>query len=199
MKANTPTKASTPTKRLASSDSSPNVVKCSASTNNKKKAVEKVLKKDKKKVAEEVIKKDKKQQQNIETSNAASDNSNNKKKMKKKKDDNEEMLMCTFPMARVCRLIKSGEFGTDNIRTSQDAVFLVNKASEMFLNRFIEDAFTQASSPNTKRSKNSPFLTYQHLSSAVSTGKPYEFLSDYVPEKVKAEDALKLWASIKSQ
>ncbi|XP_077214146.1 nuclear factor Y, subunit C10 [Tasmannia lanceolata] len=90
---------------------------------------------------------------------------------------------CCFPMSRVKRLMRSegGDF-----RTTQDAVFLVNKAAEMFLQLFANDAYTSVASTSARVQS----VTYQHLSSVVSNGKRYEFLSDFVPEKLRAEDAL---------
>ncbi|KAI0528821.1 hypothetical protein KFK09_001364 [Dendrobium nobile] len=94
---------------------------------------------------------------------------------------------CSFPMSRVWRLVR-GECGVAaaaEIRTTADAVFIINKASEMFLKRLTEDAYTFAKSENKK------YISYSHLSSTVNQAKRYEFLSDFAPEKMRAEDALK--------
>ncbi|XP_020096019.1 uncharacterized protein LOC109715440 [Ananas comosus] len=90
---------------------------------------------------------------------------------------------CKFPMSRLWRLIRSE--GASGARTTPDAVFLINKASEMFLERFVEGVY-QSAVKDRKKS-----ISYRHLSSTVSSRTRYEFLSDFVPEKVKAEAALK--------
>ncbi|KAM7279818.1 hypothetical protein ACFE04_006952 [Oxalis oulophora] len=82
-------------------------------------------------------------------------------------DDDEEEKACAFPMARVKRIIKSQ--GIDSL-LSQEAVFVVNKASEMFLRQFSENAYDRAVEDRKKS------LHYGHVY--------------FVPEKVKAEDAL---------
>ncbi|KAK4763495.1 hypothetical protein SAY87_012933 [Trapa incisa] len=57
---------------------------------------------------------------------------------------------------------------------------------ENFIEQFCEDAFTSAAVHDPKR-----LLKYSHLSSVVNKERRYDFLSDFVPEKIKAEDALK--------
>ncbi|KAJ8512186.1 hypothetical protein OPV22_002620 [Ensete ventricosum] len=99
---------------------------------------------------------------------------------------------CNFPMSRVRRLMRL-EGGNTNVTISgisSDAVFLVNKASEMFLEKFVKDSFARG----MRRQKKS--VTYKDLSSTVHSKKRYEFLSDFVPEKVKAEDALRAKAAL---
>eukprot|EP00252_Welwitschia_mirabilis_P011413 TRINITY_DN25651_c0_g1_i1.p1 TRINITY_DN25651_c0_g1~~TRINITY_DN25651_c0_g1_i1.p1 ORF type:complete len:158 (+),score=25.19 TRINITY_DN25651_c0_g1_i1:56-529(+) len=85
-----------------------------------------------------------------------------------------------FPTSRVKRIIRS-EF---DIKTNAEALFLINKATEKFLECFAKDAFENLSKnkPNT--------LAYTNLSSTVASEKRYEFLTDFVPQKVKAKDAL---------
>ncbi|KAJ0963780.1 hypothetical protein J5N97_028902 [Dioscorea zingiberensis] len=92
---------------------------------------------------------------------------------------------CSFPMSRVWRLVRGeGSHGPAiDTRTTHDAVFLINKAAEMFLEQLTQDAYA-----NAKRNKS---ITYKNLSSTVYKKKKYEFLSDFVPEKVRVEDALK--------
>ncbi|KAH9288539.1 hypothetical protein KI387_032656 [Taxus chinensis] len=72
-----------------------------------------------------------------------------------------------FPMARVRRLIKSEE----DIRISLEAAFLVNKATERFLEQFIEDTFEYVPEENRN------ILCYKQLSLAVANQKRYEFLA----------------------
>ncbi|XP_038972175.1 uncharacterized protein LOC103708393 isoform X1 [Phoenix dactylifera] len=122
-----------------------------------------------------------------------------KKKKRKKKNKNKEDgkhkkidASCSFPMSRVWRLVRSEGAAATNTRTTPDAVFLINKASEMFLGKFAEDAYATAVQERKKS------IAYKHLSSTVSSGKRYEFLSDFVPEKVRAEDALKAKALVET-
>ncbi|XVE59809.1 hypothetical protein DITRI_Ditri05aG0076700 [Diplodiscus trichospermus] len=108
-----------------------------------------------------------------------------KRKQREKIEENEEeevAKMCRFPMNRIKRIIKSEDF---RMALSQDVVFLVNKATEKFLKQFCEDGY-KCSVKDHKKS-----LSYKHLSTVVHERSRYDFLSDYVPEKIKAEDALK--------
>ncbi|XP_010542595.1 PREDICTED: DNA polymerase epsilon subunit C [Tarenaya hassleriana] len=96
----------------------------------------------------------------------------------------EDAKLCRFPMNRIRRIMRIENV---NSHITQDAVFLVNKATEMFIERFSEDAYDCSIQDKKK------FIHYKHLSSVVSNEERYEFLSDYVPEKLKAEDALEQW------
>ncbi|KAG6485492.1 hypothetical protein ZIOFF_054030 [Zingiber officinale] len=106
-------------------------------------------------------------------------------------DDEEEAgnVSCSFPMSRVRRLMRL-EGGNANVTITgiaSNAVFLVNKASVITLlpcPRPILLSFSPS------RSKISP--------STVHGQKGYEFLSDFVPEKMRAEDALKAMASVET-
>ncbi|RWR80319.1 DNA polymerase epsilon subunit C [Cinnamomum micranthum f. kanehirae] len=89
---------------------------------------------------------------------------------------------CSFPMSRIKRLMKNE--GVLHFRTTPEFVFLINKATEQFLELFAEDAYACAVRERKKS------LNYEHLSSVVTKEKRYEFLSDFVPEKVRAKDAL---------
>ncbi|KAA8544027.1 hypothetical protein F0562_021796 [Nyssa sinensis] len=102
---------------------------------------------------------------------------NREKKNKEKKNEN---ALYRFPMHRVNRIIKSEDSDT---RITQEAVFLINKASEKFLELFCKEGYASSVLDRKK------FVGYQHLSSVVSKRKRFDFLSDFVPEKVKAEDA----------
>ncbi|CAI9770823.1 unnamed protein product [Fraxinus pennsylvanica] len=111
----------------------------------------------------------------------------NKGKRKIGKEEEEEensgtTTLYKFPMNRVSRIIKSED---SDLRISQEAVFLVNKASEKFLELFCREAYACAFMDSKKH------IGYNHLSSVVSKRRRFDFLSDFVPEKVKAEDALK--------
>ncbi|XWS73716.1 hypothetical protein CRYUN_Cryun02cG0152300 [Craigia yunnanensis] len=111
----------------------------------------------------------------------------NKRKQKEKVEENEEeeeeeAKMCRFPMNRIKRIIKSED---SRMAVSRDVVFLINKATEKFLQQFCEDGY-KSSVKDRKKS-----LSYKHLSTVVRERSRYDFLSDYVPEKLKAQDALR--------
>ncbi|WOL09602.1 hypothetical protein Cni_G18355 [Canna indica] len=108
-------------------------------------------------------------------------------------DEEGDSASCSFPMSRVRRLMRL-EGGNTNVTNgiSSDAVFLVNKASEMFLEKFVEDSYCRG----IKRQKK--FLSYKDLASNVHSRKRYEFLSDFVPEMLRAEDALKARTSFEA-
>ncbi|KAL9413095.1 hypothetical protein AB3S75_041714 [Citrus x aurantiifolia] len=95
-------------------------------------------------------------------------------------DDDEVSKVCNFPMGRIKRIFKTQ---SSDIGITGEAVFLVNKATDKFLEQFCEDAY-ECCAKDRKKS-----LAYKHLA-AVSEQSKYDFLSDYVPEKLKAEDAL---------
>ncbi|KAI3986216.1 hypothetical protein MKX01_004360, partial [Papaver californicum] len=70
-----------------------------------------------------------------------------------------------------------------DFRITQEAVFLINKATEQFLEQFTEDARANVLKDRKKA------VAYKHVSSVVTKTKRYDFLSDFLPEKIKAEDA----------
>ncbi|KAK9940165.1 hypothetical protein M0R45_016838 [Rubus argutus] len=96
-------------------------------------------------------------------------------------EEKEDVKSYTFPMERIKRIIRAED---SDLRISSDAVFLVNKATEKFLEKFSEDAHKCCVKDRKKA------IAYKHLSSVVCKQKRYDFLSDFVPERVKAEDAL---------
>ncbi|XP_023512055.1 DNA polymerase epsilon subunit C-like isoform X2 [Cucurbita pepo subsp. pepo] len=87
-----------------------------------------------------------------------------------------------FPMNRIKKIMRDEN---SDLRINQEALFLVNKATEMFLVQFCKDAYACCAQDRKKS------LAYKHLSSVVCKRKRYDFLSDFVPEKLKFEDALK--------
>ncbi|XP_061349022.1 DNA polymerase II subunit B3-1 [Gastrolobium bilobum] len=87
-----------------------------------------------------------------------------------------------FPMNRIRTMIKGED---PDLRVSQEAILAINKAAEKFLEQFTQDAYA-CSVQDRKKS-----LNYKHLSYVVSKQRRYDFLSDFVPEKMKAEDALR--------
>ncbi|XP_078440553.1 nuclear factor Y, subunit C10 [Wolffia australiana] len=93
----------------------------------------------------------------------------------------------SFPMSRVRRLIASSDGASangGNLRTNLDSVFVINQAAKMFLEGITREAYSQAMREQKKA------VCYKHLSSTVGREKRYEFLSDFVPEKLSAEAAL---------
>ncbi|EEF29779.1 DNA polymerase epsilon subunit, putative [Ricinus communis] len=120
-----------------------------------------------------------------QSSNNRSPKIEKSKKRKIKEDDigeSENGTMCSFPMARIKRIIKTEDIGS---KLTQDVVFLVNKATEMFLEQFCEEAYECA-----VREENES-LAYKHLSSVVSGQRRFDFLSDFVPKQLKAKEALR--------
>ncbi|XP_076917975.1 DNA polymerase II subunit B3-1-like [Bidens hawaiensis] len=104
------------------------------------------------------------------------DNNNNNNSNEK-----DENSLYQIPMSRVSRIIKSED---PNIRITQEAVYVINKASEKFLQVFTTEAYANAFLDHKKH------IDYKHLSSVVSKRRRFDFLSDFVPEKLKAEEAL---------
>ncbi|CAN1249620.1 DNA polymerase II subunit B3-1 [Linum perenne] len=116
-----------------------------------------------------------------------------KKKKMKVKDETEadedggegdDGTMCRFPMARIRRIMTSEAPNLHPGLEGQDVVFLVNRATEMFLEKFSEEGHRSAIDDRKKS------LDYKHLATVVSQSKRFDFLSDFVPLKVKAVDAL---------
>lgn len=103
-----------------------------------------------------------------------------KKKQKKNKEE-ESNVLYQFPMAQVSRIIKSEDF---NSKIAHEAVFVINKAAEKFLELFCREAYSCAFLDHRNQ------VSYNHLASVVSKRRRFDFLSDFVPEKVKAEYAL---------
>ncbi|WCJ41043.1 nuclear factor Y subunit C10 [Euphorbia peplus] len=106
---------------------------------------------------------------------------NKRKQHQDQEEGDDDGTFCKFPMARIKRIIKSED---PSLQLPQDVVFLVNKATEKFVEQFCEEAY-DCSVQDRKKA-----LAYKHLSSVVSKSKRFDFLSDYVPVKLKAEVAL---------
>ncbi|XP_073145743.1 uncharacterized protein [Henckelia pumila] len=107
-------------------------------------------------------------------------------KTKRKKEEVEaegksEDALYKFPMNRVSRIIRSE---IPNVRLSQEAVYVINRASEKFLELFSREAYACAFLDRKS------YIAYDHLSSVVSKRERFDFVSDFIPERVKAEDAL---------
>ncbi|KAF3455019.1 hypothetical protein FNV43_RR05467 [Rhamnella rubrinervis] len=104
--------------------------------------------------------------------------------------EKENVKMHKFPMDRIRRIARSED---SDLRISTEAIFLVNKATEMFLEKFCGDAYASCVQDRKKS------LSYKHLSTVVCKRRRYDFLSDFVPQKVTAEDALAEAKIIKSE
>ncbi|KAL5551599.1 hypothetical protein UlMin_001775 [Ulmus minor] len=82
---------------------------------------------------------------------------NGKQKGKRKIEgevEEEEVKTNLFPMERIRRIVRSEDSG---LRISNDAFYLVNKATEKFLEKFCEEAYT-SSVKDRKKS-----IAYKHL------------------------------------
>ncbi|KAI3511767.1 hypothetical protein L1887_18925 [Cichorium endivia] len=130
----------------------------------------------------EPSKKKKKKKEKTKEEAEEDKNQKKKKKVKEEIDEKDSSSLYQIPMNRVSRIIKVED---PNVRITQDAVFIINKASEKFLELFTTEAYASAFLDRKKH------IGYKHLSSVVSKRRRFDFLSDFVPEKVKAEDALK--------
>ncbi|XP_030546214.1 uncharacterized protein LOC115752253 [Rhodamnia argentea] len=109
----------------------------------------------------------------------------NKRKHQEREDGDEsrdDSKLCSFPMNRIKTIAKSEE---SDSRINHEAYFVINKATEKFIEQLCEDAYALAAARDRKKS-----FQYNHLSSLVCEWKRYDFLSDFVPVKMKAEDAL---------
>ncbi|KAB1226437.1 DNA polymerase epsilon subunit 4 [Morella rubra] len=95
--------------------------------------------------------------------------------------EREEVKMHRFPMHRMKTIIRGED---SDLRVTQEALFILNKATEKFLEQFTKDAYGCCVQDRKKS------IAYKHLSSVVGKRRRYDFLSDFVPEKIKAEDAL---------
>ncbi|RNA03386.1 chromatin accessibility complex 1 [Brachionus plicatilis] len=84
------------------------------------------------------------------------------------------------PMTRVRTIMKSSPEIT---QINQDILFVVAKATELFINQFCREAFKNCSKANE--------MDYKKLADLVANEEKFEFLSEIVPHKVKAKDALK--------
>ncbi|XP_050287127.1 DNA polymerase II subunit B3-1 [Quercus robur] len=129
---------------------------------------------------------------NKRTAVADADTNTKSKKHKQKKQkrqeeevndvvDKEEAKTHRFPMNRIKTILRSQD---SDLRITHEALFLVNKATEKFLEEFTKDAHACCVQDHKKS------LAYKHLSSVVCKTRSFDFLSDFVPEKLKAKDAL---------
>eukprot|EP00249_Psilotum_nudum_P008681 c21442_g1_i1 orf=323-823(-) len=106
--------------------------------------------------------------------------STSKSRRKATQPKKSSLNLIPFPMSRVKRLIKS----EGDTRVSLEASYLIAKAVGLFLDQFVQDAFEHVVADN----RNS--LSYKDLAAHVGQSRRFEFLADFVPEKVMASDAL---------
>lgn len=85
-----------------------------------------------------------------------------------------------IPMTRVRTIMKSSPEITN---ISQDTLYIVCKATELFIQTFAKEAY--------KNSNKSTELDYKKLADLVTKDDKFQFLSEIVPFKVKAKEALK--------
>lgn len=147
----------------------------------------KSIEKSKEKIKNEENKNNNKNKKKLNFTNGNSNSkeqeeSGRRKKHAKDDDEEEDAKTHVFPMNRIRTMLK-GEIS--DLRVSQEAILAINNAAEKFLEQLAEDAYGCCAQDRKKS------LSYNHLSRVVSKQRRYDFLSDFVPEKVKAEDALR--------
>ncbi|XP_067124961.1 chromatin accessibility complex protein 1 [Centruroides vittatus] len=82
-----------------------------------------------------------------------------------------------FPLSRIKTIMKSSP---DVLLLSQDSVFLIAKAAEMFVEYLAKESF--------KLSKDRVTIGYKDLAEVVNSKEYLEFLQDIIPRKMKAKD-----------
>ncbi|XP_028756993.1 nuclear transcription factor Y subunit C-6 [Neltuma alba] len=97
-------------------------------------------------------------------------------------EEKENAKMNELPMSRIKRIMKAED---PDLRASEEAIFVISKATVKFLKQFTRESHACSVGDQKK------FLGYQRLSGVVGKQRRYDFLLDYVPEKLKAEDALR--------
>ncbi|KAE9620550.1 hypothetical protein Lal_00019604 [Lupinus albus] len=124
-----------------------------------------------------------KQDNNTTVINGPTSGTKPKRKREEHEHDEEDVSKThAFPINRIRTVIKGED---PNSRVSHEAIIAINKATEKFLEQLTLDAYTRCVQERKKS------LSYMHLAHVVSKERRYDFLSDFVPGKVKAEDALK--------
>ncbi|XP_068705415.1 chromatin accessibility complex protein 1-like [Montipora capricornis] len=91
--------------------------------------------------------------------------------------DNSVGKLTHLPVARIKMIMKSSP---DLPHCSQESVFLVTKATELFIDYLAVTAH--------KQENDSKHLTYKGLSKVVEDEEALQFLADIVPHKVLAKD-----------
>ncbi|KAL2645196.1 hypothetical protein R1flu_012783 [Riccia fluitans] len=86
-----------------------------------------------------------------------------------------------FPISRVRRLVKSEG---DMLWVGVEAGFLVAKAAELFLEKYVEELFEKLTEDGRT------ILHYEDMVELVSSTERMDFLADIIPEMVPASTAL---------
>ncbi|XP_053963924.1 chromatin accessibility complex 16kD protein [Anastrepha ludens] len=86
-----------------------------------------------------------------------------------------------LPLSRIRTIMKSS-LNTGQI--SNEVLFLMTKATEMFVQKLTKEAYAKVKDDNT--------LKFKHLSQYVQKEKNLEFLLQIVPAKIKVKDFKKI-------
>ncbi|XP_043287829.1 chromatin accessibility complex 16kD protein-like [Venturia canescens] len=98
-----------------------------------------------------------------------------------------KMKELNLPMARVKTIMKS----SPHVETvGLDGLFLVAKATEMFIQYLAEEAHTQSNKANQ--------IDYKHLAEVVQTNETLEFLKEIMPRKITVRQFKELMAAKES-
>ncbi|KAG8034737.1 hypothetical protein G9C98_007813 [Cotesia typhae] len=89
-----------------------------------------------------------------------------------------------LPLARVRTIMKSSP---DVESIGQDGLFLVTKATEMFIQYLATEAHTKANKKNA--------LDYKHLAEVAQTNETLEFLKEIMPRKITVRQFKELMAA----
>jgi len=94
------------------------------------------------------------------------------------------MKELSLPMSRVKTIMKSSPH-VDTV--GQDGLFLVAKATEMFIHHLTEEAHMQANKGGS--------IDYKHLAEVVQTNETLEFLKEIMPRKITVRQFKELMAA----
>ncbi|KAG6801290.1 chromatin accessibility complex protein 1 [Apis mellifera caucasica] len=89
-----------------------------------------------------------------------------------------------LPISRVKTIMKSSPY-VDTI--GQDGLYLVTKATELFIHYLTEEAHLQSNKGN--------FLDYKHLAEVVQTNDTLEFLREIMPRKITVRQFKEMMAA----
>ncbi|KAJ1914600.1 hypothetical protein H4219_004709 [Mycoemilia scoparia] len=87
-----------------------------------------------------------------------------------------------LPAARVKKIVKEDR---DIVACSQDALFLISKATELFIESLMHESFEFSRLDKRKT------VQYKDMAKAVQSIEPYDFLSDVIPPTVPIRKAVK--------
>ncbi|CAK9811335.1 Chromatin accessibility complex 16kD protein [Anthophora quadrimaculata] len=95
-----------------------------------------------------------------------------------------KMKELRLPMSRVKTIMKSSPY-VDTI--GQDGLYLVTKATELFIHYLTEEAHLQSNKGNS--------LDYKHLAEVVQTNDTLEFLREIMPRKITVRQFKEMMAA----